>query len=96
MAGALLVRSDSFVPSRYVRRAWLVFLVAVPLAFVTEALQARWIVFSLSALASAALVYLSLYAGQAGLQRALTNRFMVYTGTISYGCRPETDGFLTM
>jgi len=88
MAGALLallVRSDSFVPSRYVRRAWLVFLVAVPLAFVTEALQARWIVFSLSALASAALVYLSLYAGQAGLQRALTNRFMVYTGTISYG-----------
>jgi len=88
MAGALLallVRSDSFVPSRYVRRAWLVFLVAVPLAFVTEALLARWIVFSLSALASAALVYLSLYAGQAGLQRALTNRFMVYTGTISYG-----------
>jgi len=52
---------------------------------VTEASHARWIVFSLTALASAALVYLSLYAEQAGLQRALTNRFMVYTGTISYG-----------
>jgi peptidoglycan/LPS O-acetylase OafA/YrhL len=88
MAGALLallVRSDSFVPARCVRRAWSVFLVAVPLAFVTEALHARWIVFSLTALASAALVYLSLYAEQGALQRALTNRFMVYTGTISYG-----------
>jgi peptidoglycan/LPS O-acetylase OafA/YrhL len=88
MAGALLallVRSDSFVPSRGVRQAWVVFLVAVPFAFVTEALQARRIVFSLTALAAAALVYLSLYAEQAGLQRALTNRFIVYTGTISYG-----------
>jgi peptidoglycan/LPS O-acetylase OafA/YrhL len=88
MAGALLallVRSDSFVPARFVRRAWIVFLVAVPLAFVTEAIHARWIVFSLTALASAALVYLSLYAEQGALQRALTNRFMVYTGTISYG-----------
>jgi peptidoglycan/LPS O-acetylase OafA/YrhL len=88
MAGALLallVRSDSFVPARFLRRAWIVFLVSVPLAFVTEAIHARWIVFSLTALASASLVYLSLYAEQAGLQRALTNRFMVYTGTISYG-----------
>jgi peptidoglycan/LPS O-acetylase OafA/YrhL len=88
MAGALLallVRSDRVVPARFVRRAWIVFLVAVPLAFVTEASHARWIVFSLTALASAALVYLALYAEQAGLQRALTNRFMVYTGTISYG-----------
>jgi peptidoglycan/LPS O-acetylase OafA/YrhL len=88
MAGALLallVRADSFIPARFVRRAWIVFLVAVPLAFVTEALHARWIVFSLTALASASLVYLSLYSEQAGLQRALTNRFMVYTGTISYG-----------
>jgi peptidoglycan/LPS O-acetylase OafA/YrhL len=88
MAGALLAlfaRSDSFVPARFVRRAWIVFLVTVPLAFVTEALHARWIVFSLTALASAALVYLLLYSEQAGLQRALTNRFMVYTGIISYG-----------
>lgn len=88
MAGALLallVRSDHVVPSRYVSRAWIVFLVAAPLAFVTEAMHARWIVFSLTALAAAALVYLALYARQAGLQSALTNRFMVYTGTISYG-----------
>jgi peptidoglycan/LPS O-acetylase OafA/YrhL len=39
----------------------------------------------LTALASAALVYLSLYSEQVGLQSALTNRCMVYTGTISYG-----------
>jgi peptidoglycan/LPS O-acetylase OafA/YrhL len=88
MAGALLallVRSDSFVPARYVKRAWIVFLVAVPLAFVIKAIDAWWLVFSLTALASAALVYLALYSEQAGLQRALTNRFMVYTGMISYG-----------
>jgi peptidoglycan/LPS O-acetylase OafA/YrhL len=73
------------VPARFVRRAWIVFLVALPLAFVSEAMHTRWIVFSLTALASASLVYLSLYSKQAGLQSALTNRFMVYTGTISYG-----------
>src|SRR6266545_1705393 len=42
MAGALLallVRSADFVPSRFVRRAGITFLIAAPLAFVTEALQ---------------------------------------------------------
>ena len=58
---------------------------AVPLAFATEAVNARWIVFSLSAVASASFVYLALFSPQAWLQGALTNRFMVYTGTISYG-----------
>jgi peptidoglycan/LPS O-acetylase OafA/YrhL len=88
MAGALLaiaVRSGTFLPSRFVRRAWMVLAVAVPLAFATEAVNARWIVFSLSAVASASFVYLALFSPQAWLQSALTNRFMVYTGTISYG-----------
>jgi peptidoglycan/LPS O-acetylase OafA/YrhL len=88
MAGALLalvVRSDTFLPSRFVRRAWMVLAFAVPLAFATEAVNARWIVFSLSAVASASFVYLALFSPQAWLQSALTNRFMVYTGTISYG-----------
>jgi peptidoglycan/LPS O-acetylase OafA/YrhL len=88
MAGALLalvVRSDAFLPSTFVRRAWIALVVALPLAFATEAVNARWIVFSLTAVASAAFVYLALFAPHEWLQRVLTNRFLVYTGTISYG-----------
>jgi peptidoglycan/LPS O-acetylase OafA/YrhL len=88
MAGALLalvVRSDVLLPSRFVRRAWMALVVAVPLAFATESVNARWIVFSLSAAASAAFVYLALFSSQAWLQAALTNRFLGYTGTISFG-----------
>jgi peptidoglycan/LPS O-acetylase OafA/YrhL len=39
----------------------------------------------MSAAASASLVYLSLFSSQKWLQRVLKNRFVVYTGTISYG-----------
>ena len=88
MAGALLaliVRSDACLPSRFVRRAWITLAIALPLAFATEAVHARWIVFSLSAMASASVVYLALCSPQGWFQRALTNRFLVYTGTISYG-----------
>ena len=88
MAGALLaliVRSDSFVPAKLLRRAWILLVVAAPLAFVTEAFHARWIVFSFTALASAAFVYVSLFSKQPWLQRVMTNRFLLYTGTISYG-----------
>ena len=88
MAGAilaLLVRSSNFAPARFLRHAWISFFVAAPLAFVTEALSARWIVFSLTAVASASFIYLSLFSPQKWLQSAMTNRFMVYTGTISYG-----------
>ena len=88
MAGALLavlVRSTDFAPSRFVTRAWVTLIVALPLAFMTEAVNARWIVFSFSAAASASLVYLSLHSRQKVLQAALRSRFIVYTGTISYG-----------
>jgi peptidoglycan/LPS O-acetylase OafA/YrhL len=88
MAGALLAivtRSNGFVPSRFLRHAWMVLFIATPLAFLTEAIHARWIVFSMSAIASASLVYISLYSDQQWLQAALRNRFLVYTGTISYG-----------
>jgi len=88
MAGAvlaLLVRDSNFTPIRYVRFAWLVFLISVPLTFTAEHMNARWIVFSLSAVASASFVYLALFARQRRLRAALTNRFLVYTGTISYG-----------
>jgi len=50
-----------------------------------EALNARWIAFSFTALASASFVYLSLFSQRPGFRVVLTNRFMVYTGTISYG-----------
>jgi peptidoglycan/LPS O-acetylase OafA/YrhL len=88
MAGALIavvIRSANFAPSRFVRPAWILFFTALPLAFVLEAINERWIVFSLSAIASACLVFLSLYSGQQWLQGMLRNRFIVYTGQISYG-----------
>jgi peptidoglycan/LPS O-acetylase OafA/YrhL len=88
MAGgllALVVRSDTFLPSKFLRAAWLSLFIAAPLAFIAEAFQARWITFTLSAVASAAFVYLSLFANQKWFRVALTNRWLVYTGTISYG-----------
>jgi peptidoglycan/LPS O-acetylase OafA/YrhL len=88
MAGAFLalaVRADNFLPSKFIKHAWLSLLIAAPLAFFTEAFHARWLVFSLSAVASAAFVYLSLFCAQKWLQVGLMNRFVVYTGTISYG-----------
>ncbi len=92
MAGALLaivVRSRSFVPWKYVATAWITLLVSAPLALVIDSkndtLHARWIVFSLVALASVSFVYLGLFSKQKWLQGLLTSRFLVYTGTISYG-----------
>jgi peptidoglycan/LPS O-acetylase OafA/YrhL len=86
MLGALLatvVRSESFVPAKFTVKAWLVFLIAAPLALLTA--DSQWIVFSLVAIASASLLYVSLYSEQKWLRWALQNRFIIYTGTISYG-----------
>ncbi len=88
MAGALiatLIRSPNFAPSRFIKRAWILFFIALSLAFLLEAANARWIVFSLSAIGSACLVFLSLCSGNRLLLRVLRNRFIVYTGQISYG-----------
>jgi peptidoglycan/LPS O-acetylase OafA/YrhL len=89
MAGALLaliVRSISFVPSRFVAGAWITLLVSASLAIMIDTLlHARWIVFSFVALASVSFVYLALFSKQGLLQALLTNRFLDYTGTISYG-----------
>jgi peptidoglycan/LPS O-acetylase OafA/YrhL len=88
MAGALLallIRSDNFVPSKLLQRAWILLLIAAPLAFLTEAFHARWIVFSFTALASAAFVYVAMFSERKWLQKIMTNQFLVYTGTISYG-----------
>jgi peptidoglycan/LPS O-acetylase OafA/YrhL len=60
-------------------------LVSAPLALAIETLHAKWIVFSLTAVASVAFLYLALFSTQRWLQAILTSRFLVYTGTISYG-----------
>jgi peptidoglycan/LPS O-acetylase OafA/YrhL len=88
MAGALLaliVRSSSSVPSRFVTGAWITLFVLASLALVIDTPHLRWIVFSFVALASASFVYLALFSKQGLLQALLTNRFLAYTGTISYG-----------
>jgi peptidoglycan/LPS O-acetylase OafA/YrhL len=88
MAGALLallVRSDDFVASKLLKRAWILLAIAAPLAFMTEAYHARWIVFSFTALASASFVYVSMFSKKKWLQILMTNRFLIYTGIISYG-----------
>jgi peptidoglycan/LPS O-acetylase OafA/YrhL len=82
---AVLARSSDFEPTRFIKPAWILLFTALPLAFVLEALKARWIVYSFSTVASASFVFLSLYSGQPWLQAGLRNRFMVYTGQISYG-----------
>ena len=88
MAGALLavvIRSTGFSPSKFLTQAWVAFLVSAPLALGIEALHARWIGFSVIAVASVSFVYLALFSTQRWLRTLLTNRFLVYTGTISYG-----------
>ncbi len=88
MAGALLaliIRSSSFVPSRWVTGAWIILIASAPLALTIDSPHTRWIVFSLVALASASFVYLALFSKGVWLQAILTNRLLVYTGTISYG-----------
>jgi peptidoglycan/LPS O-acetylase OafA/YrhL len=88
MAGALLalfVRSDGFDPSKWLLCAWVALVITVPLAFLTEAYFGRWIVFSFTSLASASFVYVSMFSPRKWLQVAMTNRFLMYSGIISYG-----------
>jgi peptidoglycan/LPS O-acetylase OafA/YrhL len=88
MMGAMLVlavRSPSFVPSRFLRWAWLCLFAAGPLAIASGMLHAMWLTFSMSAAASAGFVYIALFAKQKWLVAILTNTGLVYVGTISYG-----------
>jgi peptidoglycan/LPS O-acetylase OafA/YrhL len=86
MWGALLavaVRSGSFQPQ--LRRAWVAWAASALVALLAATYHVDWIVYSLSAFASIAFVYLALFSTHPWLQRVVTNRFLVYTGTISYG-----------
>jgi peptidoglycan/LPS O-acetylase OafA/YrhL len=88
MAGALLallVRSDNFASSKWLAPAWITLVITAPLAFAAAAYNAGSIVYTLTALASASFVYVSLFSGRKWLHAVMTNRFLIYTGTISYG-----------
>jgi peptidoglycan/LPS O-acetylase OafA/YrhL len=88
MAGAILaimLRSRNFVPSKLLPWAWILFLTAGLVAFVAESLDARWIVFTFTALASAAFIFVSLFSPQKWVQKVMANRFLIYSGIISYG-----------
>jgi peptidoglycan/LPS O-acetylase OafA/YrhL len=88
MAGvvlALLVRREGFLPGRWLTRAWIVFGAGTVLAIGTEAAHARWIVFSFTALASAGFIFVATYSPQRWLQAVMANRFLRYSGIISYG-----------
>lgn len=82
---ALLVRSEGFVASKYLNRAWILLGITLPFALGTAFYGTGWAVYSFTALASASFVYLSLFSKQNWLRRVMTNRFLIYTGTISYG-----------
>lgn len=88
MAGSLLavvLQEANFQTSRWVKPAWITLLVAAPVALVTAYLQMAWIVYSFAALAAVSFIYVAMYSKQAWLQNVLKNRFLLFTGLISYG-----------
>jgi peptidoglycan/LPS O-acetylase OafA/YrhL len=87
MAGALMAvvfRSNTFSREKYVRLAWIALLITSPLAMITAG-RVPWAVYSFTALASVSFVYLALCSKQKWLQALMGNRFLIYTGVISYG-----------
>ena len=87
MMGALLAlafRSKTFSREAYVRPAWICLLITSPLALIT-ADRVQWAVYSFTALASISFLYVALCSKQKWLQAIFGNRFLIYTGTISYG-----------
>lgn len=87
MAGALLallVRKSDFVPTRLIVPAWLALLIAGPLAIVTEIYKRGWLTFSMDVIASAGFIYVAMYSASHWFKSIMTNRFLMFTGTISY------------
>jgi len=60
-------------------------LIALPLALWTDRLGALWVAISFITLAAASFVYLALFSRKRWFRIALSNRFLVHTGTVSYG-----------
>jgi peptidoglycan/LPS O-acetylase OafA/YrhL len=82
---ATLVRSRDFVRERYIGVALAVLIAAAPLAVFMDLRRAEWIVFTFTSLAAGSIVYLAMFWQKKWLQRPLSNRFLLFTGTISYG-----------
>ncbi len=82
---AALVRSRNFVRERYIGVALMTLIAAAPLAVIMDLRRAEWIVFTFTSLAAGAIVYLAMFWQQRWFQRPLSNRFLLFTGTISYG-----------
>jgi peptidoglycan/LPS O-acetylase OafA/YrhL len=82
---AALIREPAFEPRRHRPLAWGALIIALPLALATDGRNVQWIVYSLSVLASAGLVYLALFSNAPWLRWILSSRALVFTGTISYG-----------
>lgn len=88
MAGgllAILIRKSDFAPGRYLAPAWMALLLAVPSAIAAELYKAHWLTYSLTTIASAGFVYLAQFSGWSSAKTILTNRALVFSGTISYG-----------
>jgi peptidoglycan/LPS O-acetylase OafA/YrhL len=88
MAGALLamlVRSKTSVPGKNLAVAGFSLLAAITAAITAEHYDARWFTFSMTSWAAFSLIYLALFSSSAWAQSILRNRFLTYTGTISYG-----------
>lgn len=86
MAGALLaliLQPSMIAQARHTEKAWIGLLIATPLALLTAG-RAEWAVFSFTSIAAACFVYLAMYSQQRWLQAVFRNRFLVYTGIISY------------
>jgi peptidoglycan/LPS O-acetylase OafA/YrhL len=88
MAGSLLafaVRSPHFRPAQLVRFAWISFLISAPLAVTFDGFLPRWFVHSIVVVAATSFVYLTMFCLVPPFQAIFKNRFLTYTGSISYG-----------
>jgi peptidoglycan/LPS O-acetylase OafA/YrhL len=88
MLGALIaisVRRENFRTEKFVALAGWIFCVATPLAILTDLMGLGWIMYSFAALASGAVLYLILFWNVQWLQLVLSNRLLLFAGTISYG-----------
>jgi peptidoglycan/LPS O-acetylase OafA/YrhL len=88
MEGALLAaltRTSLIDKRRFIPIGWAGLVLFGSLAIYGDAVRAPWDVFSLSALASACLVFLVLSSQNSYFDLIFSNRFIAGTGTISYG-----------
>jgi peptidoglycan/LPS O-acetylase OafA/YrhL len=87
MLGALLalLEKKSTLKAIWTKYAWAVLAAAALLAIESERVSAHWFTFSMVVMASAAFVYIALHSGEKWLGRVLRNRFLAFTGIISYG-----------